>query len=77
MKTGLFVLFSAMLMCAPTITAADKRGATANKPDVSILVKPGQLQKKLNDKNIRILDVRSQNEFAKGHMGTSSGIVFR
>ena len=68
MKTGLFVWISAMLMCAPTITAADKEGATGKKPDVSILVKPGELQKKLNDKNLRVLDVRSQNEYAKGHI---------
>jgi thiosulfate/3-mercaptopyruvate sulfurtransferase len=68
MKTGLFVWFSAMLICVPTIAAADKGGATANTPDVSILVKTSQLQKKLNDKNIRILDVRSQNEYAKGHI---------
>ncbi len=68
MKTGLFVWLSAMLMCAPTITAADKGGATANKPEASILVETDQLQKKLNDKNLRVLDVRSQNEYAKGHI---------
>ncbi len=68
MKTGLFVWFSALLICVPTSTAADKRGATANKRDTSILVKPAQLQKQLNDKNLRVLDVRSQNEYAKGHI---------
>ena len=68
MKTGLFVWFSALLICVPTIAAADKRGATANKPDASILVEPAQLQKQLNDKNLRVLDVRSQNEYAKGHI---------
>ena len=68
MKTGLFVWFSAMLICVSTITAADKRVATANTRDVSILVEPDQLQKQLNDKNLRVLDVRSQNEYAKGHI---------
>ncbi len=68
MKTGLFVWLSAMLMCAPTITAADKGGATENKPAASILVEPDQLEKQLNDKNLRVLDVRSQNEYAKGHI---------
>ena len=60
-ETGLCVWFSALLICVPVITVVDKRDETANNPDVSFFVKPGQLQKKLNDKNIRILDVRSQN----------------
>ena len=68
MKKGLCVWCSAMLICAPTIAAADKGGATANKPVASILVEPDQLQKKLNDKTLRVLDVRSQNEYAKGHI---------
>ena len=68
MKTNLFIWFSTLLMCVSTITAAEKDNATGKKPDVSILVEPDQLEKKLNDKNIRILDVRSQNEYAKGHI---------
>jgi thiosulfate/3-mercaptopyruvate sulfurtransferase len=68
MKTGLFVWFSAMLVCVPTITAADKRGATENKLNASILVEPDELEKHLNDKNLRVLDMRSQNEYAKGHI---------
>ncbi len=57
-----------MLICAPAITAADKEGATANKPDASILIEPHQLQKKLGDKNLRVLDVRSQDDYAKQHI---------
>ncbi len=68
MNTGLFVWFSAMLICVSTITAADKRVATANTRDASILVEPDQLQKQLNDKNLRVLDIRSQNEYTKGHI---------
>jgi thiosulfate/3-mercaptopyruvate sulfurtransferase len=65
MKTGLLVGFSTMLIFATQIVAADKGD---NKPDVSILVEPDQLQKKLNDKNLRVLDVRSQNEYVKAHI---------
>ena len=68
MKTGLFIWLIAMLFGAPIITAADKEDATVNKPDASILVEPDQLQKKLNDNNLRVLDVRSQDEYTKGHI---------
>ena len=65
MKTGPFVGFSAMLILATQITAADNGG---NKPDVSILVEPDQLQKKLDDKDLRVLDVRPQDEYVKAHI---------
>ena len=54
-----------LLLTVGSVTAADKRGAIANKRDASILVEPDQLQKRLNDNNLRVLDVRSQNEYAK------------
>jgi thiosulfate/3-mercaptopyruvate sulfurtransferase len=54
-----------MLICATQIVAADKGD---NKPDASILVEPEQLQKKLSDKNLRVLDVRSQDEYVKAHI---------
>ena len=57
-----------LLLTVASVTAADKRGATANKRDAAILVEPDQLQKQLNDENLRVLDVRSQNEYAKGHI---------
>ena len=57
-----------LLLTVGSVTAADKRGATANKRDAAILVESNQLQKQLNDKNLRVLDVRSQNEYAKGHI---------
>ena len=57
-----------MLICVSTITAANNKVVTANKRDTSILVEPDQLQKQLNDKHLRVLDVRSQNEYTKGHI---------
>jgi thiosulfate/3-mercaptopyruvate sulfurtransferase len=68
MKAGLFTWFSALLICAPVITAADKEGAIANRPNASILIEPDLLQKKLGDKNLRVLDVRSQDDYAKRHI---------
>jgi thiosulfate/3-mercaptopyruvate sulfurtransferase len=68
MKTELFVWFSVTLMCASTITAAEKGDATEHKPDDSILMDADQLQRKLNDKTLRVLDVRSQAEYALGHI---------
>jgi thiosulfate/3-mercaptopyruvate sulfurtransferase len=68
MKTGRFVWFSVMLMCASTITASVKVGAIEHKPDNSILIDVDQLQRKLDDKTLRVLDVRSQAEYAKGHI---------
>jgi thiosulfate/3-mercaptopyruvate sulfurtransferase len=68
MKTGRFVWFSVTLMCASTIAAAEKGSATEHKPDNSVLIHADQLQRKLNDKTLRVLDVRSQAEYAKGHI---------
>ena len=33
-----------------------------------LLIEPDQIQNKLNDKNLRVLDVRDQDEYAKGHI---------
>ena len=63
-----YILAGILLSNACSVLAADKGNATANKPDVSILTEPDQLDKKLNDKHLRVLDVRSQNEYAKGHV---------
>jgi len=53
-----------LVICASTFAAAEK----ADKTDASVLVEPDQLEKKLNDKNLRVFDVRSQDEYAKGHI---------
>ena len=68
MKMGRFVWFSVMLTCASTNTASVKVGAFEHKPDNSILIDVDQLQRKLDDKTLRVLDVRSQAEYAKGHI---------
>ena len=57
-----------LLLTVGSVAAADTRGATANKRDASILVEPDQLQKQLNDPNLRILDVRSAAEYRRGHI---------
>ena len=41
---------------------------TAEKEDVSMLIGADQLQEKLDDKTLRILDTRSKEEFEKGHI---------
>jgi thiosulfate/3-mercaptopyruvate sulfurtransferase len=68
MKMKFSVWLGTLLVLTTTINAADNRGANANKSDFSILVELDQLQKKLNDKTLRVLDVRSQNEYAKAHI---------
>lgn len=68
MKPTSCIWFSALLISAPALFAADKGRATDSKPDASILVEPEQLQKKLNDKNLRVLDVRSQNDYVTAHI---------
>jgi len=65
---GPFVWISAALMCALTFTAAGKGFASELKPNASILIDPDQLHRKLNDKNLCVLDVRSQDEYDRGHI---------
>ena len=68
MKPRRFVWFSVVLMCASTIIAAVKGDATELKPDDSVLIDVDQLERKLYDKTLRVLDARSQAEYAKGHI---------
>ena len=58
-----------LLICAvgPT-AAAEREQTTERKRDSQILVEPAQLQKKLDHSTLRILDVRSEDEYAKGHI---------
>ena len=58
-----------LLTCVAALTAAAEREkATKPKRDFQMLVEPAQLQKKLNDSDLRILDVRSTAEYSKGHI---------
>jgi thiosulfate/3-mercaptopyruvate sulfurtransferase len=50
-----------------TDVSAEKK-PTPPKPDSQMLVEPAELQKKLNDPTLRILDVRSAEEYGKGHI---------
>ena len=68
MKTGWSIWFSLILICASTFISAVNAGATEDTPDNSILIDVDQLQRKLNDESLRVLDVRSQAEYAKGHI---------
>ena len=50
-----------------TDVSAEKK-PTPPKPDSQMLVEPAELQKKLNDPTLRILDVRSAEEYGKRHI---------
>ena len=58
-----------LLTCIVALTAAAERERTTEpKRNYQMLVEPAQLQKKLNDSDLRILDVRSTAEYSKGHI---------
>lgn len=65
MKTGRCVWFSVMLMCGITCVAG---GAAEHRSDHPMLIDVDQLQQKLDDKDLRVLDVRSQAEYDKAHI---------
>lgn len=60
-----YLALSLLLTCVLNSFAADQ---TDNRSTTSILVEPAQLLKNLNGNNVRILDVRSQAEYRKGHI---------
>jgi thiosulfate/3-mercaptopyruvate sulfurtransferase len=68
MKTDISIWLGTLLILATTISAADKDEVAKKPSEISILIEPAQLQKQLNDKNLRILDVRSQDDYSKGHV---------
>jgi thiosulfate/3-mercaptopyruvate sulfurtransferase len=61
MKTGPCIWI--LLVCVITTDAVGGK-----KGDSQMLVEPAQLQKQLNDPNLCILDVRSTDEYSKGHI---------
>ena len=67
-KAKLHILTGTLLICAMTVLAVDKDNAKETERNASLLIEPDQLQKKLNDKTLRVLDVRSQIEYAKAHI---------
>lgn len=68
MKPRLCIWLGTLLTCVMPIVAAERQKAAEPKRDFQILVEPAQLQKKLNDSDLRILDVRSPKEYSKGHI---------
>jgi len=68
MKTRLCVWLGTSLICLLPTAAAERGKTTEPKRDSQMLVEPAQLQKMLNDRNLRILDVRSMEEYSKAHI---------
>ncbi|MEK6237089.1 MAG: rhodanese-like domain-containing protein [Planctomycetales bacterium] len=57
----------ALLTFAAT-NAADRKEGKVTEPKSSILIEPDQLHKKLKAKNIRVVDARSSDDYADGHV---------
>jgi len=68
MTLRLFVWIGTCLLCVPTANAAGKRGTADRKTEAPLLIEAEQLEKKLNNNNLRILDVRPQAEYDKAHI---------
>ena len=57
-----------ILLAAVTSPTAAQRQAAETSSEVQLLVEPTQLVQRLNDKHLRILDVRSAEEYGEGHI---------
>jgi thiosulfate/3-mercaptopyruvate sulfurtransferase len=70
MKTArcLGLATSLLLLTGIPTTAADQARGEKPKRDYQLLVEPAQLQTKLDNPNVRILDARSSEEYSKGHI---------
>jgi thiosulfate/3-mercaptopyruvate sulfurtransferase len=68
MKTRPCVWLATLVVCVITSDAAAGKESAEPKRDSQILVEPAQLQKQLDDLNLRILDARSTEEYSKGHI---------
>ena len=72
----LHIWIGTWFMFVTTAIAADKDNANVSERNASLLIESDQLQKKLNDKTLRILDVRSQVEYAKAHIPGAVRVEF-
>ncbi len=64
MNARLWIWLGILLICtAQTVTAELEKSA---KPQ--LLVESAQLQEQMRDSNLRIIDVRSSNEYSQGHI---------
>lgn len=68
MKTRLWTWLGIVPTCLMTFVTAERQTTAEPTGDSRLLVEPAQLQNKLNDPSIRILDVRAANEYRKGHI---------
>ncbi len=68
MTTRLCVWLEILVVCVIATDAVAERTSAEPKRDSQMLVEPAQLQKKLPDSDLRILDVRSMEEYSKGHI---------
>ncbi len=68
MKTRPCVWLGTLIVCVITTDASAGKKTAEPKRDSQILVEPAQLQKKLNEPTLRILDVRSMDLYSKGHI---------
>lgn len=68
MRTLLYVSMGIIWTCMLPIAAAGRDEVAAPKRGFPMLVEPAQLQKRLEDSHLRILDVRSAEEYGKGHI---------
>ncbi len=62
------VLIGTALLCLASICSPGPLRAAEPKRDNQMLVEPAQLQKRLNDPDLRILDVRSPEQYRQGHI---------
>ena len=68
MKSRLCVWLGTLVVCVIATDAWAGKKSAEPKRDSRILIEPAQLQKKLNDPTLRILDVRSVEQYSKGHI---------
>lgn len=68
MKMRRCVLCGLILVFGSSVWAVDEGELADSKSGKSILIGADQLARQLDDKTLRILDVRSESEYAKGHI---------
>lgn len=71
MKSILLTRQFTALVCIAAVAArltTAQAIAEEAKPETSLLIEPAELQSRLSDPRLRILDVRSEDDFASGHI---------